>query len=712
MFTPPLITVPWAKQGDTIAIPTAADPNGFVNFTTGYTADYEISLKSGNPKAKAVERRIQNQLFSILTQNVQAWQQMGFPAWDSGMPGGYVVNAIVVRQNAGGDWMPYRSTTNNNVSDPQNSTTWQYFEFSSETLSHIPMPVGGGSGTGIVASATDFNTFRRGTWYIPTDAIAAASPNSPVGIAGMLESRDVDSGNTVTVQIYTDRNGRVYTRGATQNGATYTAWQESINRRGDTTTGAITLAANSKVASAPAQFDSTTNLPNTSWVNRELGSYSGYKVLANATVLDVSYAGAMSVYGQAAAAAVTMPDQATFTRAGAAISIFNLSSTGALTVNAAAGKTLLVPGAAVTSIVLQPGDSAVFVAQSTGFVLVAGTASLAYSGSIVPTLVATDNTQRIANAAWVRANFVSSLNPTFNWTATAKSGAAAGQDAAFIADANDATHVAQFLLKRGTTRYQFYMDATAEGAGDTGSNLALNAMDNTGTFKFTLMNSNRTNGIVNFPQGAQVAGSTVWSQATLNKLSQLTNDVPYVARGTAANAANGPSFGDVHVTGGISLPTQGGANFCWNEDNGGGATSIINNPAGGVGGIRLRNVNANYTVELCRWDVQSNGTLKRVSSSTQSNILEDAVGGTYLQNDGNLFGTVWGGALSTYIFNQVNARVPRGSGVVWNGGNQRYGPAAGFGEIPSNMFLTGVTASTGEATANAIYMYARYSRVD
>ncbi len=158
MFNPPIITVPWASQGDTVAIPTGADPNGFVSFTTGYTQDYEISLKSGNPKAKAVERRVQNQLFSVFSQNIQAWQQSGLPAWYSNMPGGYNLNAMVVRQNPNGSWAPFRSLTNNNISDPNNSTTWQYIEFSSETLSHIPMPTGGGS---VTESPRRFKTSRH-----------------------------------------------------------------------------------------------------------------------------------------------------------------------------------------------------------------------------------------------------------------------------------------------------------------------------------------------------------------------------------------------------------------------------------------------------------------------------------------------------------------------------------------------------------------------
>src|SRR5689334_22894595 len=103
-----IILQPFAAAGDVVVIPQT-DPSNFVNFNQGYTPDYEIELASGNPQAKAVERTVQNALFKIATENIQAWQQLGFSAWYSTMPGGYTENAMVVRQDAFAVWKPYRS---------------------------------------------------------------------------------------------------------------------------------------------------------------------------------------------------------------------------------------------------------------------------------------------------------------------------------------------------------------------------------------------------------------------------------------------------------------------------------------------------------------------------------------------------------------------------------------------------------------------------
>lgn len=225
-----LIVQPFANTGDKL-VPPQTDSSGFVNFRDGYTEDYEIDLTSGNPLAKAVERNVQNALFNILTTNQQQWQRLGFAAWHSDMPGGYDVNAQVVRQDGTGIWRPYQSKVAVNLSDPLTTpANWQYTPSAEEALANIPMPSGGPAGsTGLkVTTATDFNSFTTGTWLFNSDAIAVGSPNAPspaggVTVAGMLESIQWNNGtDTFIVQRYSDRLKNTFSRGAKN--AVWTAW--------------------------------------------------------------------------------------------------------------------------------------------------------------------------------------------------------------------------------------------------------------------------------------------------------------------------------------------------------------------------------------------------------------------------------------------------------------------------------------------------------
>lgn len=228
-----LILQPFANAGDVNA-PPQTDPSGFVNFAQGYTPFYEISLSSGNPQAKAVERGVQNYLFNILTANDQQIQQLGFAEWFGSMPSGYTENAHIMRYDSGASkWRLYRSLVSGNVTDPLTTpASWELVPFAFEMNANIPMPSGGsaGSSSEVVTVSTDFNTLTNGTWEIKTDAIASGSANSPVApavgssaAAGLLESKSWLNGATVYIaQRYLDRNGNSFFRGATN--GTWTAW--------------------------------------------------------------------------------------------------------------------------------------------------------------------------------------------------------------------------------------------------------------------------------------------------------------------------------------------------------------------------------------------------------------------------------------------------------------------------------------------------------
>jgi hypothetical protein len=232
MANPPLITVPFATSGDQSVIP-ATDPNGFVNYQTGYTPDYEINLAAGDPQAKAVERGVQNYLFNALTTGLQQWQFQNRPAWYASMPGGYARWAEVMFPTDGSATpRPYRSLVAANVAQPGSSANWEYIQGTGEMIQNIPMPSGGPSGPAslLVNVATDFNTFTgNGSYQFQSDSVVQSSPNNPVnggnkGGAGMLEVMTWNNGASVyTTQFFRDRNGLGFMRGAS-NGS-WSVWK-------------------------------------------------------------------------------------------------------------------------------------------------------------------------------------------------------------------------------------------------------------------------------------------------------------------------------------------------------------------------------------------------------------------------------------------------------------------------------------------------------
>lgn len=721
MFNPPIITVPWASQGDTVAIPTGADPNGFVSFTTGYTQDYEISLKSGNPKAKAVERRVQNQLFSVFSQNIQAWQQSGLPAWYSNMPGGYNLNAMVVRQNPNGSWAPFRSLTNNNISDSNNSTTWQYIEFSSETLSHIPMPTGGGSGTGIISSAIDFNlSFTgSGTWFIQNDGVAQASPNCPSSQGGMIEHRQWNDGsNIIKIQRYSDRSNFVYSRGAVN--SNWSAWREVLNRRGDSVTGDMTFTANILRNNQPPAFDYGTAVPNTKWVRDYIaGNYSRRIALGGTTSLQDDIWGAVVQNFGGTGTTFTMPPASATIAAASKVRIYNDGSDVlTITVYDQVNQKFWY-GSASKSISLQKGDTVeISKASGTDFDITGGTWLMSVSDSVVPTRASADRSGKIANTEWVGANFVSNISPkvTPDLTITAPS----TNDANLLLD-SPAGRYSQVVYRRAGSptpaRWAFSMDAAAETGGNVGSDMRLTAFGDNGSSLQQVFVVKRATGVLDFLTPPTVQSSPVHTQATLNKVSQLTNDVPYVARGRNAGDGDGPNFGNLMVTGtGNSALNQQGLHVLWNE-RGDGAGSLINNHGGGAGGITIRDVNSDNTVENFRWDFQSDGTLRRAANSGRSSaVINDVDQGMTLFADGNIWGVRWGNDyLWNYLQNNFNARAP-------NGATCQPFDSAEFGPIrqdrgvmtvdaPDTWFLKGLRTSQFDSAGGLQDLYLRCTRI-
>ncbi len=322
-----LIIQPFANTGN-VTDPPQTDPNGFVNWATGYTSDYEISIASGNVQAKAVERAVQNYLFNQMTTMAQLWQQLAIPPWFNNMVGGYQKNAIVTRTNGSGVATPYRSLINSNVTDPLTSpTAWAYIPLPSEMVANIPMPAGGsgGSSAELITTATGFNTLSTGTYQFNTDAIAAASANAPVPssgstTAGMLEVKSFGTVTGYSIQRYLDRNGNLFFRCSV--GGVWGNWLQMASRA----------------------------------MSRQYGNWIPYTI-ATVTLSSNIAGGALITFAPTVAATATLPALSTMPSLNDEVQFVNYSAFPVVLSANGTDRIIGLPsGASLASITLNPGD--------------------------------------------------------------------------------------------------------------------------------------------------------------------------------------------------------------------------------------------------------------------------------------------------------------------------------------------------------------------
>lgn len=169
-----LFVIPFANNG-TRRRPPNTDPAFNVNFEQGFTPQYEISLSSNNPDARAVERDVFNWMFFAFSESIAEWQLQAFPEWQD-HPTGYNKNTFV---QSGGRL--YRSLKNANKSQLNIAADWEFQEDLATVKSYIPAIYGGSNGpsTGLVIAAKDFNSMERGVWFIASSAIFDQCTNKP-----------------------------------------------------------------------------------------------------------------------------------------------------------------------------------------------------------------------------------------------------------------------------------------------------------------------------------------------------------------------------------------------------------------------------------------------------------------------------------------------------------------------------------------------------
>lgn len=119
--------VPFGSAGDRTTVPNDAQVDGTVSYEDGYGVDYS-KPRATDPDAKTIERDQFNEILFDLTENIQQYQQNGYPEFittsdNGGTPYSYSKNAIV-KYNNGSTTEMYMSTANSNTTLPTDTSKW------------------------------------------------------------------------------------------------------------------------------------------------------------------------------------------------------------------------------------------------------------------------------------------------------------------------------------------------------------------------------------------------------------------------------------------------------------------------------------------------------------------------------------------------------------------------------------------------------------
>lgn len=118
--------IPFAKDGDKIAVPIPAQGDGSVSWDIGYGVDYALD-PTVDPDAILIERRKFNQILFAITSSLARVQE-DFPQWitssdNAGSPYAYNKGAVVRYT----DGNLYQSTTAANITTPTVDPSWVVF---------------------------------------------------------------------------------------------------------------------------------------------------------------------------------------------------------------------------------------------------------------------------------------------------------------------------------------------------------------------------------------------------------------------------------------------------------------------------------------------------------------------------------------------------------------------------------------------------------
>lgn len=153
-------------------------------------------------------------------------------------------------------------------------------------------------------------------------------------------------------------------------------------------------------STTPAQFDSSTKLSTTAFVQRALGNFSGFSAFNTNTTLTASYAGQLIQWYGASGGVIALPVGSTMP-SGGALTFVNFGS-GPITV-ATQGSDFIWSAGNVQPVTLQVGDSLVLASRnSTEWDVAGGTAAIQFTQARGVTAAQFDSSTRLATTAFAQ----------------------------------------------------------------------------------------------------------------------------------------------------------------------------------------------------------------------------------------------------------------------------------------------------------------------
>lgn len=233
---------PFATSGTKNPIPNDVQPSGAVSFTEGFGLDYELEI-GVDPAALPVPRPESNNLYFLITQAIQQYQQFGTPEWiastdNGGTPYAYAQFARV-KYTDGNVWVSLVAA--NTATPGTDPTKW--------ALAATTQVTAGNYAGIVVVNATPYTLLaaNKGCLHIFTGS--AAVVNMPA-IAGASVADNFPMVNMLSTNITVNRDGTSSFSGVVGSTVAFTVLPGTTAgvAKQDTTTWAVTDLANNLIA--------------------------------------------------------------------------------------------------------------------------------------------------------------------------------------------------------------------------------------------------------------------------------------------------------------------------------------------------------------------------------------------------------------------------------------------------------------------------------
>ncbi|AMU13845.1 hypothetical protein A3203_12415 [Burkholderia cenocepacia] len=411
----------------------------------------------------------------------------------------------------------------------------------------------------------------------------------------------------------------------------------------------------SPIAQTPPQFDNSTRLATTAFVLRALGGFSGFLGINASTMLNSSVAGQAVQSFATASITATLPLSSTMP-VGSCITFFNNGAAGSVMNVATQGSDIITtPGASITSIAMQLGDTLQLMSRgSAEWDIVGGTAAIQFTQTRGVTAAIGDNSTRLATTAFVQRAARTRLTQNTSFYVNASTGS----------DNNDGltSGTAWATITKALTALQQNYDlagytATVNvAAGSYGPALCTGAfvgaissasVQVVATGAVTITNpSNGGGAACAFATGGaqyQLSGAiTLVNNATGTSCVQASGagSILNVGSGVTIGFSAGSHFlanalGVVNVNASYSIANNGGAGSHYNVANGGslnvagGITVTIGTNVGVTAAFALANGLSQINAAGINFSGAANVTGTRYISQTNSVINSNSGGANY-----------------------------------------------------------------------------------